>query len=102
MARDQAIVSCSPGAWTELTNADVTTITFQVISGSVKVRVTDGTTPSAVTDPGYVYTNSGSNGDQRPGELAVAITSLSTGAGADRVFAIPINGRTARVLVDHG
>lgn len=101
MARDQVSVSCPPGEWTELTNADVTAITFQVVSGSVKIRCTTGTAPSSVDDEGYVYRGSVTNSDQLPGELAVPISSLSNAAGADRVFAIPVNGRTARVVVDH-
>jgi carbon monoxide dehydrogenase subunit G len=66
MARDQERVDCLPGVWTELTNSDVTEITFQVVTGSVKIRCTTGSAP-----------------------------------GADRVFATPINGRAARVVVDH-
>jgi hypothetical protein len=36
MARNQEAVTCLPGAWTELTNDNVTEITFQVVTGSVK------------------------------------------------------------------
>lgn len=98
MARDQAKVTCPPGAWTELTNSDTTSITFQVLSGSVKIRATTGSAPSALSDPGYEYHASDF---QRDGELRINITDLTATAGADRVFATPVNGRPAKVIVDH-
>jgi hypothetical protein len=101
MARDQAQVTCPPGVWTELTNDDVTEITFQVISGSVKVRCTTGSAPSALSDAGYVYHARAADSQEESGELRVAITDLTATAGADRVFATPINGRPAKVVVDH-
>lgn len=101
MARDQALVTCPAGAWTELTNADVTQITFQVVSGSVKIRCTTGSAPSALSDAGYVYHAHPADRQTAEGELAVLITDLTATAGADRVFATPINGRPAKVLVDH-
>jgi len=55
MARNQEAVSCPPGVWTELTNSDTTDITFQVRSGSIKVRATTGIAPAALSDAGYVY-----------------------------------------------
>jgi len=101
MARDQAAVTCEPGAWTELTNADVTEITFQVITGSVKVRCTTGSAPSSLADPGYVYHAHPTDPQAESGELRVAISDLAAVAGADRVFATPISGRKAVVIVDH-
>ena len=100
MARDQVAVPCVPDVWTELTNGDVTEITFQVISGSVKVRFTDGTTPSALSDAGFEY-HANSSEYQRDGELRVAVASFAAAAGVDRVFALPLNGRRAVVVVDH-
>jgi len=100
MARDQAVVTCPYGEWTELTNGDVTAITFQVLEGAVKVRCTTGSAPSALTDGGFEYWASGNGGDKN-GELRVDITSLAIGAGYDRVFATPIARGDARVIVDH-
>ena len=100
MARDQVAVSCPAGVWTELTNADVTDITFQVVSGSVKVRFTTGSAPAALSDAGYEYHAIPSE-YQRDGELRAAVASLAAVAGADRVFATPLNGRRAVVVVDH-
>jgi hypothetical protein len=101
MARDQELVKCAPGAWTELTNGDVTEITFQVQSGSVKIRCTTGAAPSNLTDPGYIYHARPSAEQGEQGETRIAIADLAAGAGVDRVWAMPINGRTADVLVDH-
>ena len=101
MARDQERVDCLPGVWTELTNSDVTEITFQVVTGSVKIRCTTGSAPSALSDSGYVYHAHPSSPQLESGELRVLITALATAAGADRVFATPINGRAAGVVVDH-
>ena len=101
MARNQAAVTCEPGVWTELTNGDVTEITFQIITGSVKVRCTTGSAPSALTDAGYVYHARPADPQQESGELRVAIADLTATSGADRVFATPINGRKAVVVVDH-
>lgn len=100
MARDQVAVACEPDVWTELTNGDVTNITFQVISGSVKVRFTDGTAPAALSDAGYEY-HANSTEYQRDGELNVALSNFAAAAGVDRVFATPLNGRRAVLVVDH-
>ena len=41
MAQDQAIVARPPEDWTQLTNADATAISFQVLTGAANtVRVT--------------------------------------------------------------
>jgi hypothetical protein len=101
MARNQALVVCPPGVWTELTNDDVSNITFQVQTGSVKVRCTTGSAPSALTDAGYVYHAHPTGPQEESGELRVDILDLTTAAGADRVFATPISGRAAKVIVDH-
>jgi len=101
MARDQAHVTCPVGEWTQLTNSDTSTITFQVISGSIKVRTTTGSAPSALSDPGYIYHARSADSQAEEGELGVLLSSLSAVVGADRVFATPISGRRAVVLVDH-
>lgn len=101
MARDQTLVSCPAGEWTELTNGDVTQLTFQVVSGSVKVRCTTGSAPSALSDAGYVYHAHPADRQSAEGELNVLVSDLTATSGADRVFATPINGRPAKVVVDH-
>lgn len=101
MARNQEAVTCPSGVWTELTNSDATQITFQVISGSVKVRATTGSAPSSLNDAGYVYHAYPTGPQTENGELRINISDLAAAAGSDRVFATPINGRTATVLVDH-
>lgn len=100
MARDQVAVACPAGVWTELTNADVTNITFQVVSGSVKVRFTTGATPAALSDAGYEY-HANATEYQRDGELNATVADFAAGAGMDRAFATPLNGRRAVVVVDH-
>jgi hypothetical protein len=101
MARDQAKVTCAPGEWTELTNSDVTEITFQVVSGSVKVRATTGSAPSALSDPGYVYHSDPVAPQSENGELRISIADLAAASGADRLFATPLGARRAVVIVDH-
>ena len=101
MARDQALITCPAGEWTELTNADVTQITFQVVSGAVKIRATTGSAPSALSDPGYHYFAHPADRQNAEGEIAVQMAELTATAGADRLFATPINGRPAKVVVDH-
>jgi len=100
MARDQVAVSCPAGEWTELTNANVTSLSFQVQTGAVKIRFTTGSAPSALSDAGYVY-HAAAGEYRRDREINVAVASLATTAGADRAFATPIDGRRAVVLVDH-
>jgi hypothetical protein len=101
MARNQARVTCPPGVWTELTNDDVLELTFQVVTGSVKIRFTTGSPPAALSDPGYIYHARPADSQEESGELRVRVTDMAAGAGLDRVFATPINGRAAKVIVDH-
>lgn len=98
MARNQAVVECPAGVWTELTNDDVSEITFQVLAGVVEVRATDGTAPAS-TDRGFLYRSDGQ--EYHEGELRIDISDLASAAGVDRVFARPLNARPAKVIVDH-
>ena len=93
MAQNQQTVKCEPDVWTQITNADVTSITFMPINGAMMVRfTTDTTTPTEswgiVYQPGY-------------GELQKAISSLTNLSGADRVWCKPFIGRASLVYVDH-
>lgn len=101
MAQDQVLVTCPAGEWTELTNSDATAISFQVLYGAVKVRATTGSAPSELSDPGFEYSDATIADRGSEGEKAMAISSLSSAVGADRVFAAPTNGRAAKVLVTH-
>jgi len=98
MARDQVQVTCPAGAWTQLTNADVTSITFQAQEGDVFIRfTTDATTPTEAA--GIVY---GVTPGNRQGELNRSILDLTNLSGADRVWAKPLDvSRAAVVYVDH-
>ena len=80
--------------WTELTNANVTTITFQNISGYfVLIKGTVGA--NAPTDlSGTIRYNPGQ------GERNVALTDLFPGvSGANRVYAYSVDGGS--LLVSH-
>jgi hypothetical protein len=101
MARNQESVTCPPGVWTQLTDSDITEITFQVVTGSVKIRATVGATAPATDAEGYVYHARPTAEQTENGELRVGISDLTATAGANRVYARPIGGRKARVIVDH-
>jgi hypothetical protein len=102
MARNQVLVVCPPGQWTQLTGSDTSDITFQVQSGSIKVRATVGATPpSNLSDAGYVYHAHPAGQQQESGELRILLSDLAEAAGTSRVYATPINGRLAKVIVDH-
>lgn len=98
MAQDQQTVTCPANTWTQLTNADVTRITFQALMGDVYIRfTTDATTPTE--DSGLLYTEGAGVTDKPLSELTELV-------GADRVWAKPVgnNGATvnnALVYVDH-
>jgi hypothetical protein len=96
MAHNQVALTCPRGEWTQLTNADVTTISFMVLSGIVQIRYTAGTTPPTDEDQGWVYQSLNA-----PGEQMKALTALTPLSGANRVWARPNGGSQAVVLVDH-
>ena len=101
MARNQEVVNCLPKVWTELTNSDAVSITFQVQSGAIKVRATTGAAPSSLADGGYIYHAHATDRQTEEGELRIHLSDLTATAGADRVFATPIDGRPSNVIVDH-
>jgi hypothetical protein len=100
MARNQTVVECPAGVWTQLTNADTADISFHVMAGAIEVRATADTTAPAATDRGYLYRNDGQ--EYHEGELRVDLTAFADDIVPVRLFARPPNGRPARVLVDHG
>ena len=94
MARDQALVSCPNGEWTEITNANATNITFQVRRGVALIRGATTGTPPSVALNGARYT-SGEGTQNTP------LSDLFAGAGIVRVFARPGDGRALDIYVDH-
>ncbi len=101
MAQDQQTVTCPANTWTQLTNADVTRITFQALRGDVYIRFTTDATEPTESD-GLLYTE-GSGVTNKP------LTELTELASADRVWAKPTPSPSSRggsndnvsVYVDH-
>lgn len=92
MARNQDTVTLTSG-WTQLTNADATAISFQVLSGSIQIRVTATDTPPADTDQGWSY----GAGQASQGELVRNLSDYANAISSGRVFA----RGPGTVLVDH-
>lgn len=94
MAQNQATVALSEDTWTQITNADATAITFQVLCGEAFIRFTaDTTTPTEANGIRYC---------EGQGELQKNISDLTNLASADRVWAKACSGgvKTA-IYVDH-
>lgn len=93
MAQDQVSVTLTHGAWTQLTNADATTLTLQTLSGEAFVRfTTDGTTPTETA---------GQRWPEGSGALMTAIASLTALSGAVRVWAKPVSSVKTVMYIDH-
>ena len=93
MAQDQQSIKLTEEAWTQITNGDVTVITFQVLSGDAFIRfTTDVTTPTE--ENGMVY-------PEWTGELNQSIGTLTNLSGAVRVWAKPASPISTTVYVDH-
>ena len=92
MAKNQQVVSVN--GWTQLTNADVTAITFQVLTTPVFIRFTTDETEPSASDEGILY-------QAGEGELNKSISDLTNLASADRVWARNATPDVARVYVDH-
>lgn len=94
MARDQATVTLTEDTWTQLTNGDVTNITFQVLCGEAFIRfTTDATTPTEANGIRYC---------EGQGELNKAISDLTNLSNADRVWGKACSGGLkTSVYVDH-
>lgn len=86
-------VDLSANEWTQLTDADVTTITFQNVGGShMLVKGTTGATAPADFS-GCIRYNPGQ------GELNTALSDLFPGISAARVYAYSPGG--VPVMVSH-
>jgi len=95
MAQDQQTITCPADTWTQLTNADTTSLTFKVLSGEVYIRyTTDATVPTE--DHGDLYLRG-------EGLLKTNIASQTHLALADRAWAKPtgVGADQAAVYVDH-
>lgn len=98
MAQDQQTLTCPAGEWTQITNADVTRITFQALRHDVDIRfTTDTTTPKESN--GLLYT-------EGTGVTAKPLSELTSLVGAARVWAKPYQKTLdtnfeAVVYVDH-
>ena len=92
MAQNQATVLCPPNVWTQLTNSDVTEASFQVQTSWVYIRFTaDTTTPTETRGLEY---------REGEGELQKIIPDLTSLTGAKRIWARPVGGRRAVMVVD--
>ena len=99
MAQDQQTLECPASTWTQLTNANVTSITFQALQGDIYIRATLGTTPPT-DEYGILYTRTF-------GQANRPITDFIKLSGANRVWAKAVRptgregGHAALVYVDH-
>ena len=92
MARDREDVNCAAGAWTELTNANATNITFIVKDGDdVRIQGMSSSTEPTTTTEGIPYQNG-------QGEANIALSKL-WGSSAVRVFVYSEDGNV--IYVDH-
>ena len=89
-------VTAPSGVWTQLTDANVTNITFQNVSAPIMlIKGTVGAT--APTD-----TAGALNYERGQGERNVALADLFPGvSGVNRVWAYASNGAQGSVMVSH-
>ncbi len=92
MPRDQEVETVAINEWVQLTNSDVTAITFQVLKGSVYVRIGDAT-PPAVDEFGLLF-------GEHDGKLQRPLSEISYADGT-RVWARGSAYPSSRVLIDH-
>lgn len=94
MARDQETVKCEVNVWTQLTNADVTSLTFQTLRGTAFIRATVGEATPTETEGIRYGKGSGES-------LARSIAEYITLVGANRLWAKPVGSVRCSVYVDH-
>jgi len=93
MARDQEVIHVPRGQVVELTNADVSAISFAVLYGAIEIVAMPDDTPPAATARGWPFR-------QGSGLLRHPLSDLRA-TSCTRVFAIGTAAPTAIVLVDH-
>ena len=94
MARDQETITAGSGSFVQLTNGNVTRISFQVISGMAYIHFTAGETPPDDDAEGWLY-------KEGEGELNKLLSDLTNLSGANRVWARGLTDVGANVQVDH-
>ncbi len=92
MARNQERVPAPKDQWVQLTNDDVTEISFQVLHGEVEIR-RDGAVEPAASARGWIY--SGGTGERVP------LNEISRANQGARVWAKGRRASGSIVLVDH-
>ena len=93
MAARNTTLTIPGSAWTEITDSDVTNITFQLGSQQMWISATSGATPTD-RDGALLY-------GPRQGEVNVALADLFPGVtGAVRVFAYSTY-QTSEIMVSH-
>ncbi|MBI1495415.1 hypothetical protein [Halocynthiibacter styelae] len=92
MAREQEPITVQKGQWIELTNSDVSILTFQVLEGEVEI-LRSAVQPAGAEKRGWLY-------GAGEGERAVALDEIAATGGA-RVWALGMSFPDAIVLVDH-
>lgn len=93
MAQDQQSVQLTIDAWTQLTNADVTEMTFQVLTGEAFIRYTSDTTTPTESE--------GVRALEGEGPLQLTLSEQTYLTGAVRVWAKPVSSKACLVYVDH-
>lgn len=94
-------VNCPNADWTQLTTADVTALTFQIVKGgptwiTVTTDTTKPTIPSDGSSPlgANLYT-------ALDGEKTVTLATMWPGIAGKRVWAMPNNATRSEVMVSH-
>ncbi len=92
MPRQQAHIEVTTD-WTQLTDGDATTITFQATTGPVEIRRGSSATP-ADSAKGFRYGTG-------QGERDLAVASLAPASSGQRVWGRSLTANTETVVVDH-
>ncbi|MCG7520838.1 hypothetical protein [Ruegeria sp. Ofav3-42] len=92
MAREQDLVEVEFGELKELTNADVSQLTFMVLSGKIEILRATSVQPIA-EGRGWAY-------EEGFGERNISLDDISSAAG-NRVWAYGKGHPTSKVMVDH-
>ncbi|CUH99860.1 hypothetical protein [Leisingera aquaemixtae] len=92
MAHEQTPITVEKDTWVQLTNGDVTEISFQVLDGEIELR-RGGTAAPGLEARGWIYP--GGTGREK---LALADISVAQGS---RVWAKGRRAANSTVLVDH-
>jgi hypothetical protein len=93
MAQNQTTITVTDAEYTQITNDDVTTISFQILKGSVYVRLTSDTTQPAATLLGWRY-------EDGEGESFKPLAQIVAASSA-RVWVRSATLNDAIVQVDH-